>query len=154
MHHLRKAREILMLFTLTVGAYVVATLVVQAISHFTVNAGHYAAVSFMRPDAIAALGVLAAFVQGIVLAYLAPRVRLPGPPMVQALLFAWTTGIFLVSYLALVEPAKYAVPSIQGWLAVELSAGFVQFTVFGLLLAAIRQWGDKAAARQGQVARQ
>ena len=58
--------------------------------------------------------------------------------MVRALLFAWGAGVFLVSYLALVEPAKYAVPSVGAWLAVEAGAGFVQFTLFGLLLAAIR----------------
>jgi hypothetical protein len=135
-----------MAFVLTVLAYVVATLVVQAISHFSVNAGHYAEVTFMRPNAIAALGILAALLQGVVLSYFAPRIRLPGTPMVQALLFAWMSGIILVSYLAFVEPAKYAVPSVQGWLIVELSAGFVQFTLFGLALAAIRQWTGRTAA--------
>lgn len=126
-----------MRFALVVVAYVAATLLVQAVSHFGINAGHYAAVPFMRPEAIAVLGMLAAIAQGAVLAYLAPRVRLPGPPIMQALLFAWLAGLVLVSYLALVEPAKYAVPSVSGWFAVELSAGFVQFTLFGLLLAAI-----------------
>jgi len=128
-----------MAFVLTVAAYVVVTLAVQAASHFSIHAAHYAAVAFMRPQAIAALGILAAVLQGVVLAYLAPRLRLPGPPVIQALIFAWATGVFLVSYLALVEPAKYAVPSAQGWLAVELSSGFVQFTLFGLVLAAIRR---------------
>ncbi len=132
-------------FALTVLAYVAATLVVQAVSHFAVNAEHYASVAFMRPDAIVALGLLASLVQGVVLAYLAPRIRLPGPPRVQAMLFAWATGLILVSYLALVEPAKYAVPSIEEWLAVEAGAGFVQFSLFGLALIAIRAWERRPA---------
>ena len=128
-----------MRFSLTVIAYVAVTIVVQAISHFAVNAGHYAAVPFIRPDAIAALGVLAAVAQGAALAYLFARVRLPGPPIVQALAFAWLAGVVLVSYIAVVEPAKYAVPSIAGWAAVELVAGLVQFTLFGVLLAVIHR---------------
>ncbi len=46
-----------MRFALVVVAYVAATLLVQAVSHFGINAGHYAAVPFMRPEAIAVLGV-------------------------------------------------------------------------------------------------
>jgi hypothetical protein len=118
-------------------AYVVATLAVQAVSHFGINAGHYASVSFMRPESIAALGILASLIQGGVLAYLFPRVSLPGSTMTQAVTFAWLSGAILVSYVALVEPAKYAVPSVASWIAVEFSAGLVQFTIFGLLLGAI-----------------
>ncbi len=127
-----------MTFVLTVLAYVVVTLVVQAMSHFWINAGHYAGVSFMRPEAIAALGVFAAVIQGAVLAFLAQRVRIAGSGIVRAVIFAWLAGAVLVSYQALVEPAKYAAPSIAQWFAVEFAVGFVQFTLFGLLLAAIR----------------
>ena len=38
--------------------YIVDTFAVQAASHFGLNRGHYAAVSFMRPDPIFALGIL------------------------------------------------------------------------------------------------
>ena len=124
-------------FALTVVAYVVATLAVQAVSHFGINAGHYASVSFMRPESIASLGILASLIQGAVLAWLYPRVSLPGSPTMQAVTFAWLAGTILVSYIALVEPAKYAVPSVASWMAVEFGAGLVQFTLFGLLLSVI-----------------
>ena len=124
-------------FVLTVAAYVVATLAVQAVSHFGINAAHYASVPFMRPESIAALGILASLIPGVVLAWLYPRVSLPGSAMMQAVTFAWLVGAILVSYIALVEPAKYAVPSAAAWMAVEFGAGFVQFTIFGLLLGAI-----------------
>jgi len=34
----------------------------------------------------------------------------------------------------LAEPAKYPVPSVASWMTVELLAGLVQFSAFGVLL--------------------
>jgi len=50
--------------------------------------------------------------------------------------FAWLVGSILVSYEALAEAAKYSVPSVASWIAVEPAAGCVQFTLYGALLAA------------------
>ena len=52
----------------------------------------------------------------------------------SAVRLAWLFGAFLVSYIALGEAAKYTVPSIPSWIAVEVGVGFVQFTIAGLLL--------------------
>jgi len=57
--------------------------------------------------------------------------------MKSALGFSWLMGTFLVSYTACAEAAKYMVPSVASWIAVELAVGLVQFTVFGLLLGLI-----------------
>jgi hypothetical protein len=40
-----------------------------------------------------------------------------------------------VSYIALAEPAKYAVPNVATWVMVEVVAGAVQYTLVGLALA-------------------
>jgi hypothetical protein len=42
---------------------------------------------------------------------------------------------FFVSYPALVEPAKYQVPSISSWILVEATVGIIQFSLYGVLLA-------------------
>src|SRR5229473_5137320 len=57
-------------YLLAVLAYVVATFGTQAVSHFAVNAQHYASVTYLRKEPIFAFGVLVMFVQGSVLAYL------------------------------------------------------------------------------------
>ncbi len=46
-------------------------------------------------------------------------------------------GLFLLSYIAFAEVAKYAVPSPVAWIAVELASGLVQFTIFGALLGVV-----------------
>jgi len=51
-----------------------------------------------------------------------------------------------VSYEALAEAAKYGVPSVASWIAVEVAAGFVQFTFYGVLLGLVHRGRDPLAA--------
>src|SRR5712692_3681435 len=51
-------RLVMLKHFLSVVAYIVATFAVQATSHFLINAGHYASVTYMRKDPIFALGIL------------------------------------------------------------------------------------------------
>jgi hypothetical protein len=124
---------------LAVLAYVAATFVTQAGSHFIVNRDHYASVSYLRQEPIFPLGILSMFIQAAVLAYLYPRVAATRRTLGSALVFAWLTGGILVSYIALGEAAKYQVPSVPSWITVEALAGGVQFTLFGLLLGMIHR---------------
>lgn len=127
---------------LAVFAYVVASFVTQAISHFVINREHYAAVTYMRHDPIFAFGILSMLIQGAALTFLYSCTRTAGRSIGDALRFAWIAGSILGSYIALAEAAKYPVPSIGSWLTVEIAAGFAQFTLYGALLGLIytRQW--------------
>jgi len=130
---------------------VVATFAVQATSHFALNAEHYAALAHLRKDPIIPMGVLSMLIQGSVLAYLYPRLRDAGRSMGHAVVFAWLMGAFLLSYIALGEAGKYSVPSVASWLVVEVSAGFVQFTLFGILLGLIHRRAPASAVQlQGE----
>jgi len=60
--------------------------------------------------------------------------------------FAWLVGSILVSYEALAEAAKYGVPSVASWIAVEVAAGFVQFTFYGVLLGLVHRGRDPLTA--------
>src|SRR6266566_5026434 len=101
---------------LAVLAYVVATFAVQAVSHFGVNAAHYAAVTYLRAQPIFALGVLSMLIQGTIMSYLYAQLPQSGRSLGHAVLFAWLVGSILVSYEALAEAAKYVVPSVASWI--------------------------------------
>ena len=122
---------------LTVLAFVVATFGTQAPSHFLVFTDHYAAVSYIRKQTLFQFGVLAMLIEGVVLSVLYTHVAGGKGTTKTALGFSWLMGAFLVSYTACAEAAKYMVPSVASWIAVELAVGLVQFTVFGLLLGLI-----------------
>jgi hypothetical protein len=129
---------------LAVLVYVVATFATQAVSHFGVNAAHYAAVTYLRAQPLFALGILSMLIQGSIIAYLYAQVPGAGRSIGHAILFAWLVGGILVSYEAFAEAGKYSVPSVGSWIAVEVVAGFVQFTLFGVLLS----WVHRARAPQ------
>jgi hypothetical protein len=123
--------------SLTVLAWIAGTLGTQAPSHFLVFGNHYAAVTFIRKETLFQFGVLAMLIQGAVLSVLYERFAGGKSTTKSALGFSWLMGAFLVSYTACAEAAKYKVPSVASWITVELAVGFVQFTVFGLLLGLI-----------------
>ncbi len=134
---------------LSVLAFVLATFLTQAVSHFGVNAEHYRAVAHLRAEPIFPLGIVAMLIQGSVLSYLFVHTRLPRHGLGDAVLFAWLPGAFLVSYIALAEAAKYRVPQIGPWIAVEAIAGFAQFTIYGILLGLIHRKSEQKLAGTG-----
>ena len=122
---------------LAVLAYIVATFATQAVSHFVVFSEHYAEVTYMRHEPVFQLGILAMLVQGIAFSYLYSRTVSAGRSLFDALRFGWIVGGVLVSYIAFAEAAKYNVPDTSSWLATEIGSGFVQFTIYGVLLGLI-----------------
>ncbi|WP_434111342.1 hypothetical protein [Methylocaldum sp. GT1TLB] len=118
-------------------AYIAVTFAVQAASHFGINTEHYAAIPHLRPEPIFALGIVSMVIQGTVLAWLYPHYYRRGRPVVEGCKFGIMTGSILVSYIALAEPAKYVVPSVPSWMAVEAVAGLVQFTLAGIAIGLI-----------------
>ena len=122
---------------LTMLAFMVVSFGVQATSHFVLNAEHYASISIMRPDPMIPLGIAAMVIQGGVAAILFPLLAQPGAWLKSGLFVGWGLMLFLGSYIVLVEPSKYLVPSVSAWMLVEASASFIQFTLFGLGLGLI-----------------
>ena len=124
---------------LTVLAYIVATFGVQGVSHFGINASHYAGIPIMRPEAIIPLGVASMVVQGLIFAWLFPMFN-HGPNAIRnGIVFSCAVGAFLASYIVLGEAGKYSIPSIRSWIVVEGSASLVQFVVFGIFLGLIHR---------------
>ena len=119
---------------LAVLGYIVATFFTQASSHFLLFKEHYAEVSYLRSEPIFAFGFAAMIIEGIVLSVVFANSRYSRKSLLEALKLSWMFGLFLVSYIALAEAAKYVVPNISSWIGVELLAGSIQFTLAGLFL--------------------
>ena len=124
---------------LTVVAYVVTTFAVQGTSHFAINADHFAAIPIMRTEPILPLGIAAMVIQGLVFGWLYPVYANGASTLRKAIGFSWLIGGFLASYIVLGEVGKYAIPSISSWIGVELSAAFVQYTLFGVCLGLVHR---------------
>lgn len=119
---------------LSVMAFMLVTFAAQGVSHFVINADHFASIGFLRAEPIMAMGFAVMIIQGAVLSFSLQIWKGDAVQIKEGLLISLIFGAFLVSYIALAEPAKYAVPSITDWLRIELIVGFLQFGIFGLVL--------------------
>lgn len=115
--------------------FIVVSFAAQSISHFAINADHYSTISFMRAEPIFVLGFLTMIMQGIVVSYLFLIYSKNEFTWTKGLAYGLILSAFFVSYPALVEPAKYKVPSIGSWILVEATVGIIQFTLIGILLS-------------------
>jgi len=136
---------------LSVLGFIVASFATQATSHLVIFREHYAAIAHLRAEPIFALGFTIMIIQGSVLSYVFANSRFAGRSRMDAVRFAWLFGAFLVSYIALGEAAKYNVPSIPAWSAVEAGVGFVQFTLVGLFLGLAHGAGESVARHSMRV---
>lgn len=134
---------------LTVGAYVLTTFAVQGTSHFAINADHFAAIPIMRAKPMIPLGIASMVIQGLIFGWLYPVYANGESTVRKAIGFSWLIGGFLASYIVLGEVGKYAIPSVSSWIGVELSAAFVQYTLFGVGLGLVHR---PTAARAAAVA--
>lgn len=117
---------------LSILAYVAASFAVQALSHFVLFAGHYAAIGFARHDPIFALGIGSMLIQGTMISLMFARTDWAGTTLGRAVVFSLMCGAILVSYEGMAEAAKYAVPDIAAWIGVETLSGAVQFALAGI----------------------
>lgn len=119
---------------LAIAGYVICTFGVQGTSHFAINAAHYAALPHMRAEPIVAFGILSMLIQGAVLSLAYTGSSLFRSGLMGALMAAWGLGAVIVSYIALAEFGKYDISGFGSWVAVEVSAGVVQYTLIGAVL--------------------
>lgn len=124
---------------LSVLAYIVVSFAVQGINHFGINKAHYDKIDFARAEPVFSLGFLAMIIQGLVLSFAMTKIITFSTPIKDGLFVSLSFGLFLASYIALAEPAKYAVPSIPAWFLTEGLASTIQFVIFGLALGFIHR---------------
>lgn len=118
----------------TVVGFMAVTFAVQGLSHFVINKEHFAGIAFMREPPIMPLGFAVMVIQGLVLSLAYARLSSDQGSLREAYVVVLAFGLFLGSYIALTEPAKYEAPSITAWMLVEVSASFAQFALFGVAM--------------------
>jgi len=124
---------------LSVLGFIVVSFTVQGLNHFVINKAHYDAIEFARAEPVIALGILAMIIQGLILSLAMVKVAPNGANVKDGLLVSVAFGLFLASYIALAEPAKYAAPSILSWFLTEGLVSTIQFVLFGVVLGLIHQ---------------
>jgi uncharacterized membrane protein len=122
---------------LSILAFMAITFAAQGLSHFQVNKAHFEAIAHLRENPIMPMGLAAMIVQGLIMSLALGTWRGGDATLSNGVMLSLAFGLFLVSYVALAEPAKYTVPDIAAWIRIEVIVGAVQFVAFGVALGLI-----------------
>ncbi|MFY0596709.1 MAG: hypothetical protein JXQ85_09785 [Cognatishimia sp.] len=129
----------MMVHVVSVVAFMVVTFAVQGGSHFVINKAHFAEIDIMRPQIIMPLGFLTMAIQASIISLALKQWQGAGVTLSHAMILSLAFGLFLASYMAFTEAAKFNVPSVPAWIVIELSTSVVQFLIFGVVLGLIHR---------------
>lgn len=124
-------------FWLAAAAYIVPTFPLGYFWHLSIFKQQYDALGLYRADVVIPLGLTAMIVQGLVFAYLYPRLfsTVRDDWLSSATKFASMFGVLAWSFLVLPVAAKYNMASVPKFMALETAFTVLQYVVTGPLIA-------------------
>jgi hypothetical protein len=130
-------------FWLAFAAYVVPTFPLGYVWHLSTFKAHYERLEMYRDPVIIPLGLASMLVQGLVFAWIYPRLfsTVRSDWFGSALLFAATFGLLAWSFTTLPVAAKYRMTSVGTFMALETAFTILQFVVVAPLIALA--WRDR-----------
>ena len=131
-------------YWLAVAAYVVPTFPLGYFWHLSTFKAQYDALGMLRPDIIVPMGLASMIIQGLLFAYLYPRVFGTARPrwVAGAIGFFLVFGLLAWSFVVLPVAAKYNMTSVSGFMAIETGFTILQYAVTAPLIALA--WRDGA----------
>lgn len=103
---------------------------------------------FSREEPIVVFGLLAILLQGVLLAVVYPRLCSGLTMAAGVTRFVLVMGLYHWTTHVLAEAAKHAIAPLATWFALESGYLLIQFTLGGLLLAAVYRRAGAAAAAE------
>jgi hypothetical protein len=127
-------------FTVTVIAYAVVSLAVGMAWYMLLFKGLYAELGiFNRENPLFPLGISSMLLQGIVFAYLYPRLFRGVNPLVEGIKFSILMEAIMFSIATLANGAKIHVAPLGTWILVQSGFHILHALAFGICLALIYQ---------------
>lgn len=124
-------------FWLAVLAYVLPTFPLGYFWHLSTFKAQYDALSMYRPDVIIPMGLASMLIQGVIFAYLYPRLfsTARGDWLPSAAKFFVIFGSLAFSFLVLPVAAKYNMASVPNFMALETAFTVLQYLSTAPLIA-------------------
>lgn len=124
-----------MRFVRSALAYLVPTFLVAFVWHLKLFEGFYDDLRIYRPDKIVPLGFLSMVVQGLVVAFVYPRLSSRPEAMSSGLKFASGAALLSWSFTTLAVAAKHPMTSIPRFTAAESAFTVIQWLLVAPFLA-------------------
>lgn len=124
-------------YWLAVAAYVLPTFPLGFFWHLSTFKPQYDALGLYRQDIIIPMGLASMLIQGVIFAYLYPRLfsTAHGEWLKNAFKFFLTFGVLAWSFLVLPVAAKYNMTSVSNFILLETAFTVLQYAVTAPLIA-------------------
>ena len=124
-------------FWLATAAYIVPTFPLGYLWHLSIFKAQYDALGLLRSEVIIPLGLAAMIIQGLMFAYLYPRLFSTARAdwLRNAAKFFLIFGVLAWSFLVLPVAAKYNMTSVMNFIALETAFTVLQYAVTAPLIA-------------------
>jgi hypothetical protein len=131
-------------FWLATMAYVLPTFPLGYFWHLSTFKANYDALQIYRPDVIIPMGFASMLIQGLILAWVYPKLfsTARGDWLASATKFFGTMGVLAWSFIVLPVAAKFEMTSVANFMAFETGFEALQFVVVSPLIALA--WRDRA----------
>lgn len=126
-----------MTYWLAVLAYVLPTFPLGYFWHLKTFAAQYEALEVYRKDLIFPMGLLAMLLQGMIFAWIYPRLFDPADWLASALAFFGLFGLLSWSFQVLPVAAKHRMASVSRFVVLETGFVIVHFAVVAVLIALV-----------------
>ena len=124
-------------FWLAAAAYILPTFPLGYFWHLSIFKAQYDALGLYRADVIIPLGLTSMIIQGVLFAYIYPRLFSTARAdwFASAVKFFAIFGTLAWSFLVLPTAAKYNMTSVSGFIALETAFTVLQYLVTAPLIA-------------------
>lgn len=124
-------------FWLAFLAYLLPTFPLGYFWHLSTFKATYDALQIYRPDVIIPMGLSSMIIQGLLFAYLYPKLFSTARDqwLSSAFKFFLLFGLLAWSFIVLPVAAKFHMTSVSTFMALETAFTIIQFAVTGLLIA-------------------
>lgn len=124
-------------FWLAFLAYLLPTFPLGYFWHLSTFKATYDALQIYRPDVIIPMGLSSMIIQGLLFAYLYPKLFSTARDqwLSSAFKFFLLFGLLAWSFIVLPVAAKFQMTSVSTFMALETAFTIIQFAVTGLLIA-------------------
>lgn len=122
-------------FALNLLAYLLPTFGLGFVWHLKLFRGYYRDLGIYRPDVIVPFGFLSMLLQGMIFAFVYPRLMTNPGALSSGLRFAAGAALLSWSFTTIAVAAKHPMTSVPRFLAIETIFTAVQFLLVGPLIA-------------------
>jgi len=120
-------------------AFFFSSFVIQGVLGFALAGEYFESIAIFRNPPVMSLALIQTVITGIAFSILYPMTRFRGAPAISGLKYGLLIGLVVLPFVALDLPARFMIPSMQQWIIIQGTLGFLHYAMAGVLIGLINK---------------